>query len=110
MNNVHISQEMLINKISRLSNVDCGTVRLVFDTCESVLINDIKKVTESLSLSFKIFPGISIDAKWKPSKNQVNNLTDEEIMSQSKIMVKANVTRNFKRKINRKKGNKNAKH
>lgn len=111
MNDIHISQEMLISKISKLSNVDYKTVKLVFDTCESILINDIRKVTENLSLSFKIFSGISIDAKWKPSKNQLNNLTHEKIVSESKIMIKANITKCYKRKINEKKGEiENAKH
>lgn len=90
-----VTKEQLIRLLAENSNIPIVTIRFIYDSLEDKLKDLLSEANLSQDITVKLFNGITINSKFIPQKERLNNLTGEKISAKSKIKVKSNVTRNY---------------
>ncbi len=93
------TKDSLIRQVAKQSGLDIKTVRRVHETLEDKIRNLLSEANLKQDVIVKLFEGISIDSKFVPEKEKINNLTGEKIVAVSKIKPKANITRSYCEKL-----------
>ena len=89
----------MVKKISAKTGKSFDTIRKFYNALEDSLYDVLSSANENTDVTVKLCEGISIDSKFVPEKEKMNNLTGEKIKTKEKIKCKANVTRNYCEKL-----------
>lgn len=91
-----INQGDLINKIAYTEDIPVTTVRNVFNAAESIIFAYLSSTTPTQDYKIKILDGLSIDSKY------MQEYDSGYICTKDYIKTKANISRHYKDKINKK--------
>lgn len=94
------NKEQLIRAIAETTHTRVDVVKGVYNSLENKIKNLLSETTETQDVVIRLFEGISIDSKFIPEKEKINNLNNQKIVIASKIKPKANITRSYIEKLN----------
>ena len=98
-NHVVFTKDRMIKKISAKTGRSFDTVRKFYNALEDSLAEVLSSADENTDVTIKLCEGFTIDSKFVPEKEKLNNLTGKLIKTKEKIKCKANVTRNYCEKL-----------
>lgn len=104
---MNITKESIITAIAKSEKEDISTVRSIYSALEKKIFESLSSVTPENNsdnpISIKLFEGISIDGTYVPDKQKKLNFvsdSDKVITVKGGIKAKANITRNYQKKLN----------
>lgn len=92
-----LTQEELINDISKREEINVTTVRQVFKSAEDIIFDHLSSTSPTENTLIKVLDGLSLECKYIPER-EIH--TYDDIKCNSKIWVKPKVTRYYNRKLN----------
>lgn len=99
----NIDKKTLTNYIAKEFGVSKKITRTFYECVEEVIFELLSSVTPEYTkdnpMIIKLFDGINLEGYYAPEKEKKVNYTDETVTVKSRIKVKANVTRNYIRKV-----------
>lgn len=98
--NVVKTKENLIKQIARQTNKGIYETRSFYNALEQTIFDTLYSVDEKQNVCIKLFEGISLEGKYVPEKEKMNNLTGQMSFIESKIKPKFNITRYYIEKLN----------
>lgn len=96
---VTYTKDMLIKTVAKDCRIDRNTVKDVYESIEDSVSDALSSANEDRDVSVRLFEGIVLNGVYVPSHEKVNNLTGETIVTKSKIVPKAHITRTYCDKI-----------
>lgn len=96
---VTYTKDMLIKTVAKNCRIDRNTVKDVYESIEDSVSDALSSANEDSDVSVRLFEGIVLNGVYVPSHEKVNNLTGETIVTKSKIVPKAHITRTYCDKI-----------
>lgn len=96
---VTYTKSKIISRVSKRAHLRPDTVRRVYDSLEQELVDMLSEAAVDTDVSLRIFEGITLDGRYIPPHDKLNNLTGEMITTREKIKTKANVTRYYDDKV-----------
>lgn len=100
---VTYTKDMLIKAVAKDCRIDKNTVKGVYESLEENVSDALSLANEDRNISIRLFEGIVLNGVYVPSHEKVNNLTGETIVTKSKIVPKAHITRTYCDKISSRK-------
>lgn len=100
---VTYTKDMLIKTVAKNCRIDRNTVKDVYESIEDSVSDALSSANEDIDVSVRLFEGIVLNGVYVPSHEKVNNLTGETIVTKSKIVPKAHITRTYCDKISSRK-------
>lgn len=98
----------IIKRVAKSIKVRRSLVKKVYNGVEEEITKLLASANNNEDISLRLFDGLSIDSKFLPEKEKVNNLTGETITTLEKIRAKANITKHYCNKLsNYNNGNEN---
>lgn len=97
------TKRKIISDISNNYGISLFLVRSVYDSIEKSIMDMLEKTNENKDIVIKLFDGITINSKFIPQKEKINNITGKNIITKSKIKPKASISRRFCDKLNKEK-------
>jgi len=94
------NKEQLIRAIADTTNTRVEVVKGIYNSLENKIKILLSETTLTQDVTIRLFEGISIDSKYIPEKEKINNLNHQKIITTSKIKPKANITRSYIEKLN----------
>ena len=96
---VTYTKDMLIKTVAKDCRIDRNTVKDVYESIEDSVSDALSSANEDSDVSVRLFEGIVLNGVYVPSHEKVNNLTGKTIITKSKIVPKAHITRTYCDKI-----------
>ena len=96
---VTYTKDMLIKTVAKDCRIDRNTVKDVYESLENSVSDALSSANEDSDVSVRLFEGIVLNGVYVPSREKVNNLTGKMIVTKSKIVPKAHITRTYCDKI-----------
>lgn len=100
---VTYTKDMLIKTVAKDCRIDRNTVKDVYESIEDSVSDALSSANEDSDVSVRLFEGIVLNGVYVPSHEKVNNLTGKTIITKSKIVPKAHITRTYCDKISSRK-------
>ena len=100
---VTYTKDMLIKTVAKDCRIDRNTVKDVYESIEDSVSDALSSANEDSDVSVRLFEGIVLNGVYVPSHEKVNNLTGKTIITKSKIVPKAHITRTSCDKISSRK-------
>ena len=100
---VTYTKDMLIKTVAKDCRIDRNTVKDVYESIEDSVSDVLSSANEDNDVSVRLFEGIVLNGVYVPSHEKVNNLTGKTIITKSKIVPKAHITRTYCDKISSRK-------
>lgn len=100
---VTYTKDMLIKTVAKNCKIDRNTVKDVYESIEDSVSDALSSANEDSDVSVRLFEGIVLNGVYVPSHEKVNNLTGKTIITKSKIVPKAHITRTYCDKISSRK-------
>lgn len=100
---VTYTKDMLIKTVAKDCRIDRNTVKDVYESIEDSVSDALSSANEDRDVSIRLFEGIVLNGVYVPSHEKLNNLTGEMIVTKSKIVPKAHITRTYCDKISSRK-------
>ena len=100
---VTYTKDMLIKTVAKDCRIDRNTVKDVYESIEDSVSDALSSANEDCDVSVRLFEGIVLNGVYVPSHEKVNNLTGKTIITKSKIVPKAHITRTYCDKISSRK-------
>ena len=100
---VTYTKDMLIKTVAKDCRIDRNTVKDVYESIEDSVSDALSFANEDSDVSVRLFEGIVLNGVYVPSHEKVNNLTGKTIITKSKIVPKAHITRTYCDKISSRK-------
>lgn len=100
---VTYTKDMLIKTAAKDCRIDRNTVKDVYESIEDSVSDALSSANEDSDVSVRLFEGIVLNGVYVPSHEKVNNLTGKMIVTKSKIVPKAHITRTYCDKISSRK-------
>lgn len=100
---VTYTKDMLIKTVAKDCRIDRNTVKDVYESLEDSVSDALSSANEDSDVSVRLFEGIVLNGVYVPSHEKINNLTGEMIVTKSKIVPKAHITRTYCDKISSRK-------
>lgn len=100
---VTYTKDMLIKTVAKDCKIDRNTVKDVYESIEDSVSDALSSANEDSDVSVRLFEGIVLNGVYVPSHEKVNNLTGNMIVTKSKIVPKAHITRTYCDKISSRK-------
>lgn len=100
---VTYTKDMLIKTVAKDCRIDRNTVKDVYESLEDIVSDALSSANEDSDVSVRLFEGIVLNGVYVPSHEKVNNLTGKTIITKSKIVPKAHITRTYCDKISSRK-------
>lgn len=100
---VTYTKDMLIKTVAKDCRIDRNTVKDVYESLEDIVSDTLSSANEDSDVSVRLFEGIVLNGVYVPSHEKVNNLTGKTIITKSKIVPKAHITRTYCDKISSRK-------
>ena len=100
---VTYTKDMLIKTVAKDCRIDRNTVKDVYESIEDSVSDALSSANEDSDVSVRLFEGIVLNGVYIPSHEKVNNLTGKTIITKSKIVPKAQITRTYCDKISSRK-------
>lgn len=100
---VTYTKDMLIKTVAKDCRIDRNTVKDVYESIEDSVSDALSSANEDNDVSVRLFEGIVLNGVYVPSHEKVNNLTGKTIVTKSKIVPKAHITRTYCDKISSRK-------
>lgn len=100
---VTYTKDMLIKTVAKDCRIDRNTVKDVYESLENSVSDALSSANEDSDVSVRLFEGIVLNGAYVPSHEKVNNLTGKMIVTKSKIVPKAHITRTYCDKISSRK-------
>ena len=92
---VTYTKDMLIKTVAKDCRIDRNTVKDVYESLEDIVSDALSSANEDSDVSVRLFEGIVLNGVYVPSHEKVNNLTGKTIITKSKIVPKAHITRTY---------------
>ena len=101
---ISLTKRDMIRQIAELSGHKINETELIWDTFEDVIVKYLKYAKEhKKDVEIKIFNGVTINGRFKPEEEKINNIDGEKHIVEDRLTVSSQVSRRFKDKINSKK-------
>ena len=100
---VTYTKDILIKTVAKDCRIDRNTVKDVYESIEDSVSDALSSANEDSDVSVRLFEGIVLNGVYVPSHEKVNNLTGKTIITKSKIVPKAHITRTYCDKISSRK-------
>lgn len=100
---VTYTKDVLIKTVAKDCRIDRNTVKDVYESLEDSVSDALSSANEDSDVSVRLFEGIVLNGVYVPSHEKINNLTGEMIVTKSKIVPKAHITRTYCDKISSRK-------
>ena len=100
---VTYTKDMLIKTVAKDCRIDRNTVKDVYESIEDSVSDALSSANEDSDVSVRLFEGIVLNGVYVLSHEKVNNLTGKTIITKSKIVPKAHITRTYCDKISSRK-------
>lgn len=101
---ISLTKRDMIRQIAELSGHKINETELIWDTFEDVVVKYLKYAKEhKKDVEIKILNGVTINGRFKPEEEKVNNIDGEKHIVEDRLTVSSQVSRRFKDKINSKK-------
>lgn len=100
---VTYTKDMLIKTVAKDCRIDRNTVKDVYESIEDSVSDALSSANEDNDVSVRLFEGIVLNGVYVSSHEKVNNLTGKMIVTKSKIVPKAHITRTYCDKISSRK-------
>ena len=100
---VTYTKDMLIKTVAKDCRIDRNTVKDLYESIEDSVSDALSSANEDSDVSVRLFEGIVLNGVYVPSHEKVNNLTGKTIITKSKIVPKAHITRTYCDKISSRK-------
>ena len=100
---VTYTKDMLIKTVAKDCRIDRNTVKDVYESIEDSVSDALSSANEDSDVSVRLFEGIVLNGVYVQSHEKVNNLTGKTIITKSKIVPKAHITRTYCDKISSRK-------
>lgn len=100
---VTYTKDMIIKTVAKDCRIDRNTVKDVYESIEDSVSDALSSANEDNDVSVRLFEGIVLNGVYVPSHEKVNNLTGNMIVTKSKIVPKAHITRTYCDKISSRK-------
>lgn len=100
---VTYTKDMLIKSVAKDCRIDRNTVKGIYESLEESVSDALSSANEDRDVSIRLFEGIVLNGVYVPSHEKLNNLTGEMIVTKSKIVPKAHITRTYCDKISSRK-------
>ena len=100
---VTYTKDMLIKTVAKDCRIDRNTVKDVYESIENSVSDALSSANEDNDVSVRLFEGIVLNGVYVQSHEKVNNLTGKMIVTKSKIVPKAHITRTYCDKISSRK-------
>lgn len=100
---VTYTKDMLIKTVAKDCRIDRNTVKDVYESIEDSVSDALSSANEESDVSVRLFEGIVLNGVYVPPHEKVNNLTGKMIVTKSKIVPKAHITRTYCDKISSRK-------
>jgi hypothetical protein len=91
--------EKLLNRLLN-SKLAVSIVENVYSNTESKIRETLSKANSEQDVTIRLFDGISLDSKFVPETQKINNLTGEMVVRTGRIKPKANISRRYAEKLN----------
>ena len=95
-----ITQDDLIKEIAEKEDIDVTTVRDIFKSAENSIFAYLSSTTPSENMIIKVLKGFSLEGEYIPT-HKVNRGIFNNHECPDKIKVKANTTKYYKNKVNK---------
>lgn len=95
-----INQRELNEKICDVTALSYDKVSAVLNSLEKNVFDRLSSASQDADVQIKLFDGLFLESKYKPTKEKRNNLTGETITVPEKLNVSGRIIRLLKKKIN----------
>ena len=92
---------LIMKEFSKFDNYEL--VKEVYEKLEKQIFENLSSITsadDNNAISIKLFEGIQIKGILQPEQTIQNNITGTEVMVDSRIKVKAHITKTYTQKVN----------
>lgn len=96
-----ITKEQLIRFIAEEYDLNLKTTRQIYSSLENKIKYLLSGANPTKEITVKLFEGITLNSRYIPAKEKIDNLTGNKMMINSRLGVKANVSRRFIEKLNK---------
>lgn len=94
-----ITQDDLINEISKKEDIDVATVRKIFKSAENIIFAYLSSTPPIENIVIRIFKGLSLKRKYIEKKRYSKGLF-EDIDSPEHVNISGNITKYYISKVN----------
>lgn len=95
-----INQTKLIEKICDTTAIPHNQVSAILSSLEENVSDMLSSASKDKDIQLKLFDGLILESKYKPTKEKRVNLTGKTITVPKRLNVSGRITRLFEKKIN----------